>query len=71
MAHVSIPITGGERAPYDPHNLEVHLVSKDGMTGKYVREVIQGKDLAVRAAVRGGPGEHTPSLRIVGALLLN
>ena len=36
MAHVSIPIRGGDTAPYDSQNLEVHLVNKDRMTGKYI-----------------------------------
>ena len=67
MAHISIPIGGGDSAPqYDPQNLEVHLVHKDGMTGKYVREVFAGKDLV--AAARS---DRMPSLRILGVFLLN
>ena len=68
MAHISIPIRGGDSAPYYPQNLEVHLVHKDGMTGKYIREVFPGKDLA---AARSAPGEQKASLRIVGAFSLN
>ena len=69
LAHVSIPIRGGDSAPYDPQNLEVHLVHKDGMTGKYMREVFAGKDLVVPVAARSAPGEQKPSLRIVGAFV--
>ena len=66
MADISIPITGEDRAPYDPQNLVVHLVSKDGLTGKYKKEVLAGKDLVVPAAARSASGEPKPSLRIVG-----
>ena len=69
MAHVSIPISGGDTAPYDPQNLEVHLVNKDGMTGKYIRKVFAGKDLVVPAATRSAPGEQEPSLSIIGAFV--
>lgn len=69
MAHVSIPIRGGDTAPYDPQNLEVHLVNKDGMTGKYIRKVFAGKDLVVPAATRSAPGEQEPSLSIIGAFV--
>lgn len=57
IADISIPFRGGDSATFDPRNpenrqnLEVHLVSKDGMTGKYVRHV---------------PNEKASSLRIVG-----
>lgn len=71
MAHVSIPIREGDSARYDPQNLEVHLVSKDGLTGKYKREVLAGKDLAVQAAATSAPGEQKPSLRMVGTFLVN
>lgn len=76
MADISIPISGGDSAPFDPQNrenlqnLEVHLVSKDGMTGKYKREIkLSGKDLTkpvVPFAARSAPGEQKPSLRIFG-----
>ena len=76
MADISIPIRGGDSAPFDPQNrenlqnLEVHLVSKDGMTGKYKREItLPGKDLTepvVPFAARSAPGEQKPSLRIFG-----
>lgn len=76
MADISIPISRGDSAPFDPQNrenlqnLEVHLVSKDGMTGKYKREIkLPGKDLAepvVPFAARSAPGEQKPSLRIFG-----
>ena len=39
MAQISIPIKGSDSAPCDPNNVEVHLVHKDGMTDKYIREV--------------------------------
>lgn len=68
MANISIPITGDDRAPYDPQNLVVHLVSKDGLTGEYKKEVLAGKDLAVPAAARSASGEPKPSLRIVGVV---
>ena len=71
MAHVSIPIRGGDTAPYDHQNLEVHLVNKDGMTGKYMRKVFAGKDLVVPAAARGVPGEQEPSLCIIGAFVID
>ncbi|KAK2548884.1 Tyrosinase [Acropora cervicornis] len=69
MAHVSIPIRGGHTALYDPKNLEVHLVNKDGMTGKYIRKVLAGKDLVVPAAARSAPGEQEPTLSIIGAFV--
>lgn len=69
MAHVFIPIRGDDTAPYDPQNLEVHLVNKDGMTGKYIRKVFAGKDLVVPAASRSTPGEQKPSLCIIGAFV--
>ena len=71
MAHISVPIRGSDSSPYDPQNLEVHLVSKHGMTGRYIREVFAGKDLVVPAAARGATGEPKPSLRIVGTFSLN
>ena len=71
MAHISIPIPGDDCAQYDPQNLEVHLVHKDGFTGRYKREVYAGKDLVVPAAARSAPGEQKPSLRMVGAFVLD
>lgn len=68
MAHISIPIRGDVSAPYDPQNLEVHLVHKDGKTGKNVTERFAGKDLVAPAAARS---DRMPSLRIVGTFLLN
>ena len=71
MANISIPIEGDDIAQYDPQNLEVHLVHKDGFTGKYIREVHAGKDLVVSAAATSAPGEQKPSLRMVGVFVLN
>lgn len=65
MADVCIPINpikGNDSAPYYPKNLEVHLVSKDVLTGKYKRDKHAGEYLA-RAS-----GEQKPSLRILGVL---
>ena len=44
---------------------------KDGLTGKCKREVLTGKDLVAPAAAKIAPGDQKPSLRIVGAFLLN
>lgn len=52
MAHISIPIRADDRAAYDAQNLEVHLVHKDGLTGKYKREVFAGKDLVAPVKAR-------------------
>ena len=87
MAHISIPIGGDidipiggdiprpigvdNRAQYDPQNLEVHLVYKDGFTGKYIRERYAGKDLVPKAARRSAPGEQEPLLRVVGVFELD
>ena len=71
MAHISIPIRANNSAVYDPKNLEVHLVHKDGLNGKYKREVLAGKDLVAPADARRAPGEQKPSLRIIGAFLQN
>ncbi|XP_068693985.1 uncharacterized protein [Montipora foliosa] len=69
MAHVSIPIREEDSAPYEPQNLEVHLVHKDGMSGKYIRKEFAGKDLGVQGGARSSPSEQEPSLRIVGAFV--
>jgi len=71
MAHISIPIRADNSAVYDPQNLEVHLVHKDGLNGKYKREVLAGKDLVAPADARRAPGGQKPSLRIIGAFLQN
>lgn len=73
MTHISIPIRADDSAVYDPQNLEVHLVHKDGLNGKYKREVLAGKDLVAPADARRTPfpGDQKPSLRIVGAFLEN
>lgn len=68
MADICIPIRRGGSAPYDPQNLEVHLVSKNGLTGEYNRKVLARKDLAVTAADKSASGEQKPSLLILGLL---
>ena len=69
MAHVSIPISGGDSAPYDAQNLQVYLVHKDVMTGEYKREKFTGKDLVVQVAATSAPDKQKPSVRIVEALV--
>ena len=69
MADISILIKRVDIAHFDPKkHLEVHLVGKDGMNGKYIREVILGKDLV---AAGSAPGKKKPLLRIVRVLSLN
>lgn len=69
MAHVSIPIKEEDSAPYEPQNLEVHLVHKDGRSGNYIRTKFAGKDLVVEGGARSSPSGQGPSLRIVGAFV--
>lgn len=45
MADISIPIIEDERDLYHSQDLVVHLVSKDGLTGKYKREVLIDKNV--------------------------
>ena len=71
MAHISIPIEEDDIDHYKPENLEVHIVHKDGFTGKYKRERYAGKDLATSVAARSAPGEQEPLLRITGVALLD
>lgn len=68
MADISILIKRVDSAHFDlKKNLEVHLVGKDGMNGKYITEVIPGKDLAADGSA---PGKQKPLLRIVRVLSL-
>ena len=67
MAHVSIPIRVGDTAPYDPQNLKVYFIYKDGMTGEYRYKT--PTDLLEPAASPSAPGKQEPSLSIIGAFI--
>ena len=66
MADISLPVRGDDRALNEPQNLEVHLVSKKGLTGEYKRVVHSDKNDTKLVAFGSAPGEQKPSLRIVG-----